>query len=98
MTVALEDVAVAVTAWGLPGSLHTPPSQEFSVEEALTLVAAADRHGIAGLMLACVQGGELLLPAEALDALVETHARQMETCLRLESELLSVTAVFDDTG
>jgi hypothetical protein len=94
----MEDLVLAAAATGLPGSLRTLPSQEVSIEDALVLVAAAERHGIAGMVLAAVQRGELLLPAEALDALVETHARQMDTCLRLEDGLLSVTALLEGTG
>jgi hypothetical protein len=94
----LEDLLLAVAAVGLAGSMWELPHEELPEYEAHALVAATERHHIAGVALASAQTEALRLPASAIEALAEVHVREMTTCLQLEHELLAVGALLDTSG
>jgi Uncharacterised nucleotidyltransferase len=98
MTAMLDELVVAVTATGLPGSVRELPRHELSEQEAHELVTAAERLGITGLMAAAVRAGGLRLPPGAVGEFREAHLREATTGLYLEQELLSLTALLGEGG
>jgi hypothetical protein len=98
VTAAVEDLAVALAARGLPGSLRELPVEPLPDERALQFVREASRLGMAGFMLTAVRDGELPLSATALDALVVAQLHESTTRVYLEQELVAVTGLLDDAG
>jgi hypothetical protein len=98
MTAPLDELVIAVSAVGLPGSLRELPGYELPEQQARELVEAAERQHLAGVTLASAQAGDLRLPPSAFEALADVHVREMTTCLRLEYALLVVTALLDEAG
>jgi hypothetical protein len=96
VTVAVDELLVAAAAAGLPGSLREFPETPLSDRQALELVGAAERCGIAGLLLTGVSSGGRPLPLVAVEALAEARSRESTTRLYLEQELRSVSGLFED--
>lgn len=85
-----------LAALGLPGTLVDPvpgPSPDWSA-----VVRAADRDGLAGLVLTAAQQGCLDLPPLVHEQLVHAHGRAMVRVLLLERLLVQVVEVLDGSG
>lgn len=96
MTVPVDDLLVAAAAGGLPGSLCEFPETPLPESQALELVRAAARLGVAGFALAAVRSGGLTLPPVAMEALGLARSHEATTRLYLEQELGSVSGLLDD--
>jgi hypothetical protein len=96
MAALVDDLLVAAAAGGLPGSLREFPDTPVPEPEALEVVRAAERLGIAGFMLRAVRDGGLVLPPLAIAALDEAQSQEYTTRRYLEQELLSVSRLLED--
>jgi hypothetical protein len=96
MTAATIDLLVAAAAGGLPGSQLEFPQVPLPEPQALELVRATERLGIAGFLLTAVRSGELSVPPVVVEALDEARSHESTTRLYLEQELLSVSGLLED--
>lgn len=88
--------AARLAALGLPGTL-VDVGPGLSPEWG-TVVRAAHREGLAGLVLSAAQQGRLELPSLVRRQLVNAHARAMLQVLLLERLLIQVVEVLDGSG
>src|SRR5438270_13277674 len=88
----------SVAAKGLQGSGLQFPSQPLEGPEWSKLVATVSLHRIPGLLAVAVYDGDLPVTAEQRHEAFVTHAKFMEVCLELESDLLHVADILNHCG
>ncbi|CAN5652824.1 hypothetical protein BH10ACT1_BH10ACT1_08100 [soil metagenome] len=92
----VDELVVDLASWMLPGATQPRPPADDA--EATVLVQSAETARLLGPMLLAVDAGELELPAEAEDLLVERHRVNLLWSIHLEARLLEVRDWFARAG
>lgn len=93
---SVGEALLLVAGWGLPGA----GDRDWSLtgEEANDLVLRAKANGLLGPLTACVDGGGLTLPEEAVEAAIHEHEAAQWWCLQIEQMLAAVDSWFEAAG
>lgn len=94
----LPDLAPAVAAVGLPGSLHAFPDHPLDPQAWARLLARAREQRLAGLLLSALDDGSLPSTEDQREAAATLHVEQMRTVLHLEAELLDAIDALRQVG
>jgi len=93
---AVERLSRYVAGWGLADG--GPPPGPIDPILASSLVAVSKTAGLLGPLMACVDGGGLKLPEEAVKAAIHEHEAAQWWCLQVEQMLAEVDRWFEAVG
>lgn len=79
-----------IAAYGLPGSMHEPPSSPLDAAEWDRLLTAVRRHQLIGLLWQALEDGILTVEESRRDQVSRAHIDAMAGAVLLEAELLHV--------
>ncbi len=89
----------AIAAAGLVGAPADPfPTRPLDAGAWRNLVTSVQLNRVTGLLAAVVHDARLPSTAAQRDEVMQLHAEMMGICLRLESDLLEVTALLESAG
>lgn len=79
-----------IAAYGLPGSMHEPPTAPLLPAEWDELLSTVRRHQLVGLLWQAIEDGKLSVDEQRRDQVARTHIDAMAGAVLLEAELLFV--------
>lgn len=93
-----DDVAAAVAAHGLAGTLWDLPGEPLADDDWHVVLNTAINQRYPGLLVAAIESERLAVTAHQREQAEECHATSMMVALRLEQRLVQVSAVLAGAG